>query len=255
MHYFLTLVIYILYLVKIKNKRKGVSLSKLIIFDNDGTLFDTHNCIYRAWLKIGEGFGYPDLFKNEEGFEEIYKKHHGDWCKYSVEELGFETSDFDRIVEIWLSEIGAIYKEHATWFDGMKEVLLELEEKGYTIAIATNNTKNLFIHLFDEINRSYPVHDRISHEKAQKPEPNMIIDHMVNLGFSPDKTYMVGDTKTDLLAAKAAGVTSILAGYGALNKDEEILGLSNHSLEHPRCLLKILEKRRLKSLLFLFFNF
>jgi len=212
----------------------------LLIFDADGTLFDSHHCIYRIWLIIGEKFGRPNLFGSEKCFEEIYRKHHGDWKSYAAE-LGFSEDDFGKIVEIWLENVVSVYAEFSEWFEDLPAILHELEERGHTIAIATNNAERLFIKPLSEIGKSYPIHDQISHEEVQKPEPDMILDHMKNLGFCKKTTVMIGDTLTDLKAARNAGVISVWAKYGSLQEAFQLEGYYDYVLESPKCLLELFE--------------
>lgn len=211
----------------------------LLIFDADGTLFDSHNCIYRIWVIIGEKFGRSNLFDNEKHFEEVYRKHHGDWKSYAVAELGFCEDDFEKIIEIWLENVVSVYAEYSEWFEGVPSILHELEERGHVIAIATNNSERLFIKPLSKIGKSYPIHDHISHEKVQKPEPDMIVDHMKNLGFCQESTAMIGDTLTDLKSARNAGVMSIWAKYGSLQEISQLEGFYDHILESPNYLLEL----------------
>ncbi len=216
-----------------KNKKK-----KLIIFDADGTLFDSHHSIYQVWLIIALRFG-KIFFRDESHFEEIYKKHHGKWEEYSVYEFGLTENDFDKIVEIWLKEVDEVYKKYTEWFDDMIYVLNELENRGYIIAIATNNSEKIFSNFFSDIGKKYQIHDQISHKEVQKPEPDMIIDHMTNFCVSAESTFMVGDTKMDLEAARNAGVTSIWAKYGSLQDASQLEGFYDYILESPKYLLEI----------------
>ena len=211
----------------------------LLIFDADGTIFDSHHSIYRVWLTIAKEFGRPDLFKDEAHFEELNREYHGDWKAYAVQELDFSEDDFEKIEEIWMREVEEVYRKYAFWYDNMVKVLHELEKRGYTIAIATNNSEKLFSDFFDDIGKKYPIHDQVSHKEVQKPKPHMILDHMNNLGFCEKTTFMIGDTKIDLEAARNAGVTPIWAEYGSLQEPSQLEGLYDHILESPECLLEI----------------
>lgn len=211
---------------------------KLLIFDADGTLFNSHYALYKVWLIIAKEFE-RNLFDSFEHFEEVYKKHHGKWEAYAVEELGFQESDFEKIVEIWLREVNNVYKTDTCWFDDIINIINKLEKRGYTIAIATNNEKNLFYDFFSKEGMNFPVHDRISHREVQKPNPDMILDHANNLGFSLENTVMIGDTLTDLAAARNAGVVSIWAEYGSLQEASQLEGFYDYILKTPKCLLEI----------------
>lgn len=213
-------------------------MKKLLIFDADGTLFDSHYSIYKVWLLIGKAFNRK-IFDDFRHFEYVYKKYHGKWEEYAILELGFSEKDFEKIVEIWLKEVESVYIEHTSWFDNMFYVLNELENRGYVIAIATNNSERLFTPFFYNKGKQYPIHGQISHKSTQKPLPNMILDHMNNLGYLADNTVMIGDTLTDLSAARNANVISIWAKYGSLQDTSQLEGYYDYILESPKCLLNI----------------
>ncbi len=48
-------------------------------------------------------------------------------------------------------------------------------------------------------------------DPSRKPHPGMLLDLMSELGYPPEDTFMVGDSKDDKKAAKAAGVTFVSA--------------------------------------------
>jgi len=49
---------------------------------------------------------------------------------------------------------------------------------------------------------------------VKKPAPDMLLQALSDLGCSPDHAVMVGDSDNDILAARAAGVPSIVVTYG-----------------------------------------
>ena len=61
-----------------------------------------------------------------------------------------------------------------------------------------------------------------------KPNPDMLLYACKELGISSEEAIMVGDTKTDLDAAKNAGMISIGCLYGFRDKKE----LEEHGAKH-----------------------
>lgn len=49
---------------------------------------------------------------------------------------------------------------------------------------------------------------------CRKPKPGMLIKAINEYGVNPDKSLMLGDSDTDIVAAKAAGVTGIKVESG-----------------------------------------
>ena len=56
---------------------------------------------------------------------------------------------------------------------------------------------------------------RTADETASKPDPRMLHELMRELGCTPERTLMVGDTTHDLQLAVNAGTASLGVSYGA----------------------------------------
>ena len=55
----------------------------------------------------------------------------------------------------------------------------------------------------------------------QKPDPLPILKALTNLNANPEETLYIGDTLTDVVAASAANVKTLLALYGYISKTED----------------------------------
>jgi len=56
---------------------------------------------------------------------------------------------------------------------------------------------------------------RTADETASKPDPQMLLELMDELGAAPERTLMIGDTTHDLQLAANAGAASVGVSYGA----------------------------------------
>jgi phosphoglycolate phosphatase len=101
-------------------------------------------------------------------------------------------------------------------FDGVRELLAELQAKGFMLAVATGKTRvgldralagNALLEQFHAT--------RCADESRPKPHPDMLLHLMEKLGISPGETLMIGDTTHDLELARAAGVDAVAVAYGA----------------------------------------
>ena len=213
-------------------------MRKLLIFDADGTLFDSHYTLYKVWDIIAIEFK-KDLFTDYDHFKSIFKKYNGDWKGYAVNEFKFNDEDLIKVDHTFSEIMESLYKEFTKWYENMVFILNELTKRGHTLAIATNNYKFIFDSFFEKEGLSYPTYDHISHKGFKKPEPNMILDHANNLGFSLENTVMIGDSLMDLEAARNAKVLSVWAKYGSLENPIILTGLHDYILETPDDLLEL----------------
>jgi len=106
-------------------------------------------------------------------------------------------------------------------FDGVREMLQELSQQAYFLAVATgksrvglNRSLNSFklLSMFDAT--------RCADETFSKPHPAMLQELTRELGQDMKRTVMIGDTSHDLLMANNAGAAGIAVQYGAHPVDQ-----------------------------------
>jgi len=125
-------------------------------------------------------------------------------------------------------------------FPGVAQLLATLRERGMRVGVVTSK---LATGARDELTRTgLAVH--IEHLTGaedvarHKPHAEPLLRAMHALGAAPDATLMVGDTAADVLGARAAGVFSAAALWGARDRQGLMALGPDHALEDP---LEILE--------------
>ena len=73
-----------------------------------------------------------------------------------------------------------------------------------------------------------------------KPKPDMLLLTMENFQTKNKIFYMVGDTSTDIDAAKTANIKSIIVAGGYTDKDVNELG-ATHTLNNMKDIIKLLD--------------
>ncbi|MGI6151147.1 MAG: HAD family hydrolase [Christensenellales bacterium] len=188
---------------------------KLVIFDLDGCLVDTGGEIALMINTVRDRLGLPSLDRDfvvsavGKGLRRLF-----DTCMADAPEL----------IEKALALSPDIYAEIsgtlAKPFPGVMETLKALKGKR-KIALATNKirraTENLLAALgmadyFDAICCA----DDCGHPK---PNPACILWILNKLGVDAKDAVMVGDTPTDVLTARNAGVVAIAVTYGMAQPD------------------------------------
>ena len=101
-------------------------------------------------------------------------------------------------------------------FQGTLDMLKALKGRQHGLAVATGKARRGLndalahadlVHMFDAT--------RTADETASKPDPLMLRELMAELGTRPERTLMVGDTTHDLEMARRAGTPSVAVSYGA----------------------------------------
>ena len=128
-------------------------------------------------------------------------------------------------------------------FDGVAQVLDELERRAIPWGIVTNKLERFALPLIDRMGlakRAGCVIGGDSTGKA-KPAPDPLIEAARQVGVNPRHCLYVGDDLRDVQAALAAAMEPVIAMYGYLGNDEppDAWGASKF-IEEPVELLKYL---------------
>lgn len=114
-------------------------------------------------------------------------------------------------------------------FNGVAELLKQLQQQGKQIAVATGKSRVGLDRLLHESGlRDYFVITRTACEAQSKPHPDMLEQILQHLQVSPQQTVMIGDTLIDMELAQRAGVDAIGVTMGVASREV----LSNTHAKH-----------------------
>ena len=183
----------------------------LIVFDWDGTLFDSTALIVRCIQSACRDLGVP--VPSDAAAAYVIGLGLQDALRHAVPDLPSER----------YPELGQRYRHHyfarqheLSMFPGTLEMLQALKARHHWLAVATGKGRRgldeALAHaqlkgLFDGT--------RTADETASKPDPRMLNELMRELGAEPERTLMVGDTTHDLQLAVNAGTPGVAVSYGA----------------------------------------
>lgn len=103
-----------------------------------------------------------------------------------------------------------------TLFDDVREMLEDLSNKGYRLAVATGKSRAGLNRALEETGLTAMFEStRCADETHSKPHPAMLHELADELYEDIARTVMIGDTTHDLLMAKNAGASGIAVNYGA----------------------------------------
>ena len=188
---------------------------KLLVFDWDGTLADSTAIIARAIQSALRDMG--EAVPDESAARFV---------------IGLGLTDALRTVAPTLpvhrhSELAAHYRKHylsqedeIPLFAGVADMLDELEQAGYLLAVATGKARRGLDRALLKNGLQSRFHaTRCADEGLPKPHPDMLLHLMDRLGVESRDTLMIGDTTHDLELARNAGVAGLAVAYGAHDHD------------------------------------
>jgi phosphoglycolate phosphatase len=108
------------------------------------------------------------------------------------------------------------YRHHCVPFPGAPETLHTLRRHGYRLAVATGKGRpGLERELSKTGLRSHFDATRTADEAPSKPDPQMLLEILEDLGTGPDEALMIGDTTFDLEMALHASVGAVGVASGS----------------------------------------
>ncbi|MEW8505557.1 MAG: phosphoglycolate phosphatase [Candidatus Thiodiazotropha sp.] len=197
---------------------------EMILIDVDGTLVDS----------------VPDLaYCVDEMMNALGRQPYGeakvrDWVGNGVERLVRraligrlegepEEADFAHAYPIFLELYAENTSKRSLLYPGIREGLDYLKGRGYRLGCVTNKASQFTLPLL----RDLGVHDDFEIIVAgdalpkKKPDPMPLLHAAEQLSVTPAASLMVGDSQSDVKAARAAGFQIVCMSYG-YNHGEDI---------------------------------
>ncbi|MEK9771203.1 MAG: HAD-IA family hydrolase [Nitrosomonadales bacterium] len=189
-------------------------MSKLIIFDWDGTIVDSTSHIVNA-----VNFAAKKTLKKEKLDTEIKQVIGLSLVEAFKFLFGAEYMDqFD----YFRDEYKKYYVlDRPQMFQGIELVLKELKKNNYQLAVATGKSRKGLendINVF-QLTGMFDSTQTVD-ECFSKPNPQMIENILKELGFEKNNTLMVGDSIHDQKMAANANVDFLAVLYGVLGKND-----------------------------------
>lgn len=195
-------------------------MRKLCVFDLDGTLADSINSIaYFANLTI-QKYGIEPVET------EHFKKFVGDGAAKLIERLLKFRNVYPENYEKILREYNKSYDEDFLYlckpYDGISDLLYNLKQSGIRISVLSNKPHSTTIKIVhalygeDIFSNIYGQRENI----ALKPDPEALLSILEELKIKSEECVYIGDTKTDMMTGKNAGVFTVGVLWGFRDKTE-----------------------------------
>ena len=191
-------------------------MSKLVLFDFDGTLADTAPDLAAAANRQRERQGLAPLPYDvlrplaSHGARGLLKASLG----IDPDHPGYEAHRLQFLAD---------YEQHMTTltrlFPGIRELLQALKLQGYRWGIVTNKVEYLALPIVQHLELHTECAVTVGGDTAgyAKPHPAPLLYAAQKAGFTAGQCIYIGDDERDIIAGKAAGMPTIAAAYGYCN--------------------------------------
>ena len=181
-----------------------------VLFDMDGTVFDTEVIYRRCWFRAAEDVGFDedmDLFFERVGglnltdMADLFHRVYGDSVPFEI---------------LWARWLACIDDEMACdvlpFKAGAPEILFALKEQGIKIALVTSSghktvERYLQMSRLESVFDVIMTGDRVTHGK---PHPEIFLAAAEKLGIAPEHCVVVEDSPNGIKAGRAAGMFTVM---------------------------------------------
>ena len=194
------------------------------IVDLDGTLVDTLGDFTAALNEMSAALGLGAVAaRTVEGFIGKGSEH---LIRSVLAHLGAPAQLYDRAWAAYQSAYRDINGRHAAVYEGVADGLRRLQADGLRLACLTNKPGEFARELLraKELASYFEVVFGGDAFERKKPDPLPLLKTCEALGVAPAATLMVGDSRNDAAAARAAGCPVVLVTYG-YNHGEPVRGV------------------------------
>lgn len=204
----------------------GTEAPRAILWDLDGTLIDSASDLAFALNSLLVEYGFEELA------EEAVRPMIGGGAALLVER-GFaaagralDANTRNRAVQRFL-QLYAKNPVHSTRVvDGGLEVMDALTRAGCVHGICTNKPGAITATILDRLRFSERIRAVVAGDSTpyKKPHPAPLLRCLTELGRSSTPAVVVGDSETDVLAARAASLPVVIVTFGYSRKPVQDLG-------------------------------
>lgn len=181
---------------------------ELIVFDWDGTLFDSVGQIVKSLHFAAQQFKQPLT-------DEAAKSIIGLGLPEVMQILFPQVPELQQGILQCYSDHYIANSKGDVWFGGVAEMLGDLSEQGIKLAVATGKSRKGLDRVLSQTS-SHDIFEitRAASETKSKPDPLMLSEILAFTGVKAENAIMVGDTSYDLEMAQNIAMPRVGVSYG-----------------------------------------
>lgn len=187
-----------------------------IVFDLDGTLVDTAPDLMDS---LNHTLAVGELATVDEA---AFRRFVGNGGRVMIERAfaaqnrPLPVEEHDRLLGVFLEHYTDNIPGRSQPFPGVADAIARFERDGYLLAICTNKYEANSLALIESLglSRHFAANCGQDTFPFRKPDPRHLTETILRAGGDPRHALMVGDSRTDIDTAKAAGIPVVAVDFG-----------------------------------------
>ncbi|MDN2567681.1 phosphoglycolate phosphatase [Aquibium sp. A9E412] len=190
--------------------------SSIIVFDLDGTLVDTapdlidslNHCLALAGLEPVRGA----RLKQDVSFGSRVMLERA----FARQRRPLPVAELDRLQAVFLDHYAASMPGRSQPFPGAVAALERFAAAGFTVAVCTNKLEGMSRRLLGALGLAerFAAICGADTFAFRKPDPRHLTATVAQAGADAGRAVMVGDSRTDIDTARAAGIPVVAVDFG-----------------------------------------
>ena len=151
--------------------------------------------------------------------------------------------DFEIFKEEFFRNYEACMTERTYAFDGVVDLIAKLDQAGIKWGVVTNKSERFALPLTRAMTLFKTAQTIVGGDTTPhaKPHPAPLLEAARRIGVAPEKCVYVGDDERDIIAGRAARMSTVAAAYGYLGASHETAHWkADATIQTPGQLLQLL---------------
>ena len=187
-----------------------------IVFDLDGTLVDTAPDLLAS---LNHTLGAGGVRQTDVAGFRSFVGHGGRVMierAYQAQRQSLSSDEHDRLFALFLEHYGANIPGLSKPYPGVVEALERFRNADFRLAVCTNKTEELSKRLLKGVGIDNYFSAICGQDTFafRKPDPRHLTETITLAGGHASSAVMIGDSRTDIDTAKAAGIPVVAVDFG-----------------------------------------